>query len=345
MKAAFIKEHGNIEKLIVGELNAPKIAANEVLIETKYVALNHIDLFLINGWPGLNLKMPHVLGSDGSGIIKKVGSEVTNFQEGDRVSVNPGTSCGKCHMCLSGKQVFCKDFSIMGEYGWGTFAQYFKVPEVNVLKLPSSFTLDKAAAAPLTFLTAYRMLKTQARMSQGDIVFIHGAGGGVSSAAIQIAKYFSGTVIATTSNQEKMRKAKDIGADFVINYKETPNYDKYVYEKLTNKQGVDIIIDSIGKATFQTSLRLLRLGGRLITPGCTTGPLAEIDIRHIFWKHLEIKGSSMGNQSEFREVMDLIFKGYLDPIIDKTFDFDDIVKAENYLNEGKQFGKVLVKFP
>ncbi len=345
MKAAFIKEHGDIENLIVGELDAPKIAANEVLIETKYAALNHIDLFLINGWSGLNLKMPHVLGSDGSGIIKEIGSEVTNFQKGDKVSVNPGTSCGKCHMCLSGKQVFCKDFSILGEYEWGTFAQYFKVPEVNVLKLPSSFAFDKAAAAPLTFLTAYRMLKTQAKISHGDIVFVHGAGGGVSSAAIQIAKYFGGTVIASTSNQEKMKKAKDVGADFVVNYNETPNFSKYVYEKLTNKQGVDIVIDSIGKATFQTSLRLLRLGGRLITPGSTTGPLTEIDIRQIFWKHLEIKGSSMGNQNEFREVMDLIFKGHLDPIIDKIFDFDDIVKAENYLNEGKQFGKVLANFP
>ncbi len=343
MKAAFINEHGSIQKIQIGSLNLPKIGPNEVLIETKYAALNHLDLFVIQGWPGLNLSLPHVIGADGAGIVKETGSAVTSVSEGDKITINPGLSCGKCEKCLSGQQIYCKHFSIMGERSWGTFAEYFKVPEINVLKIPDNYSLYKAAAAPLTFLTAYRMLISQANVKPRDIVLIHGAGGGVSSAAIQIAKYMKAIVIATTSTVGKINKARKIGADYVINYKEMRDYEKFIYRDLTKKHGIDIVIDNVGQTTFPTSIRLLRPGGRLITCGATTGPKTSIMINQIFWKHLEIKGSTMANQSEFRDVMKLIFEEKLSPIIDKIFPIEQIKEAEKYLSEANQFGKILIE--
>ncbi len=343
MKAAFIEKHGNLDQLLVGNLNIPKIKQNEVLIQTKFGALNHIDVFLIRGWPGLKLSMPHVLGSDGSGIVKEVGSTVTTVSEGDKVTINPGLSCGKCKFCLSGNQNFCKSFSIMGEHRWGTYCEYFKVPEENVLKIPSRFSFKLAAAAPLTYLTAWRLLTTQANLIQGECVLIHGAGGGVSTAAIQIAKFLGAKVITTTSNLDKMERARELGADFVINYMTNSDYSKKIFTEITKKQGVDVIVDSVGKSTFSNSLRLLKPGGRLVVPGATTGPIAEVDIRQIFWKQLKIFGSTMSNQREFREVMKLVFEEKLKPTIDKIFQLEEIIEAESYLNKGKQFGKVLVE--
>lgn len=342
MKAVYFSKHGKLDEIRIGEVDNLSISSNEVLIETHFAALNHLDIFVINGWSGLNLKMPHVIGADGSGVVKDIGSEVTTVNVGDRVTINPGISCGKCDFCLSGRQVFCKNFSIKGEHEWGTFAEYFKIPEINVLKVPTAFLLDKAAAAPLTFLTAYRMLTTLGKVKQGDNVFIHGAGGGVSSAAIQIAKHFGAKVIATTSTPEKIAKTRELGADYIINYKETTDYIKYVYTELTERQGIDIVIDSIGNATLNTSIRLLKPGGQLITCGATSGSVTEIKIANIFWKHLEIKGSTMGNQGEFRNVMKLVFEGKINPIIDKIFPFHQAEEAEIYLNKANQFGKVLL---
>ncbi len=346
MKAAFINNHGDLNQLQVGSIEEkPKIGPNEVLIKLEYAALNHIDLFIVKGWPGLKLSLPHVIGSDGSGIIEKVGSAVTTLNEGDRVTFNPGISCGKCLACLSGRQNFCEHFSILGENQWGSFAEYLKMPEINVIKVPKSYPLDKAAAAPLTFLTAWRMLVTQAKIKVNETVFIHGASGGVSSASIQIAKYFKAKVITTTSSPEKVEKAKKIGADEVINYKETPDYGKKVYAEFTNRKGVDIVIDSVGQATFKESVRLLKAGGRLIVCGATTGPNTEMDLRYLFWKQLKIVGSTMSNQQEFREVMTLVFNGTLDPLIDKIFPLDKVIESERHLSEANQFGKVLLKIP
>ena len=343
MRATFINNHGDLDQIKVEDLQIPKINPNEVLVKTKFAALNRLDLFVIKGWPGLNLSMPHILGADGSGIIEKIGSQVTTLAEGDKVTINPGLSCGKCHMCLSGNQVLCEKFSILGEFQNGTFAQYFNIPEINALKIPDDFPFDKAAAAPLTFLTAWRMVTTQAKLKPNEYVFIHGAGGGVSTAAIQIAKYLGAIVITSTSSQDKMEKAKGLGADYVINYKEMKDFSKYVYTELTKKHGIDVVIDSVGRQTFPTSMRLLRPGGRLITCGATSGPFVKIDITNIFWKHLEIKGSTMANQGEFREVMKLIFEKKLNPIIDRTFTLEQVKEAARFLEEGSKFGKVLIK--
>jgi len=343
MKAAYFNQHGNLDQIQIGELEIPKIGPNEVLIETKFGALNHLDIFIVQGWPGLNLDMPHIIGADGSGIVKEIGEAVTTVSEGDRITINPGLSCRKCEKCLSGQQVFCKDFSIMGEHAWGTFAENFKIPEINVIRLPKHYPFDKAAAAPLTFLTAYRMLTSRANVKKGDFVFIHGAGGGVASASIQIAKYFGATVIATTSTEEKMKNAKELGADYMINYKEEKDYTKYIYKELTNRHGIDIVIDSVGQATFPTSIQLLRPGGTIVTCGVTSGPFTKIALTNVFWKQLEIKGSTMANQGEFREVMKLVFDGEMNPVIDKVFPLDHVKEAEQYLKDANQFGKVLIE--
>lgn len=343
MKAAYFEKHGDLDEITIGDLEAPRIRANEVLVETRYAALNHLDYFVTKGWPGLNLTLPHVLGSDGAGLVKEVGSLVTRVKVGDRVTFNPGLSCGKCHSCLSGEQNLCKEFSIMGEHQRGTYAEYFKVPEINVLKIPDGFPIEEAAAAPLTFLTAWRMLATRARVKQGDTVFIHGAGGGVSTAAIQIAKVFGATVITSTSTAEKVEKAKELGADHVINYKEMPDYSKHVFKNLTGKKGVDIVVDSVGSATFPTSVRMLKPDGKLVTCGATTGPKCELDIRHVFWRQLQIIGSTMSNQGEFRDVMALVFAGKLKPVTDRVFPLEKVKDAEKHLVSANQFGKVLLK--
>jgi NADPH:quinone reductase-like Zn-dependent oxidoreductase len=231
----------------------------------------------------------------------------------------------------------------MGENQWGTFSEYFKVREENAFPIPNDISFELAAAAPLTFLTAWRALTTQANLKRDEHILIHGAGGGVSTAAIQIAKYLGATVITTTSNSNKMKIAKKIGADYVFNYKDNPDFIKIVYSEITNKRGVDVVIDSVGRDTFQDSLRILRPGGCLVTPGATTGPITEIDIRQIFWKQLKVIGTTMSNQGEFREVMNLIFQKKLTPIIDKVFPLNEIRDAERYLREGNQFGKVLLK--
>jgi NADPH:quinone reductase-like Zn-dependent oxidoreductase len=343
MKAAYISNHGNLDNIQIGQVNDLKIKPNEVLVKTRFAALNHLDLFVIKGWKGLKLNMPHVIGADGSGVVEEIGSEVTTIEIGDLVTINPGISCGKCEKCLSGNQILCNHFSIKGEHEWGTFAEFFKMPENNILKIPEVFPLDKAAAAPLTFLTAYRMVTTLGKTRPGDYVFIHGAGGGVSSASIQIAKYLGAIVVATTSLSEKIKKAKELGADYVINYKEMKDYSQYVYKEITKRRGIDTVIDNVGNATFNTSIRLLKSGGRLITCGATTGAQVEFNLANIFWKHLQIKGTTMSNQREFREVMRLIFEGRLNPIIDKIYPLDKAKDAEKYLNEGNQFGKVVLK--
>lgn len=342
MKTAYFEKHGDLNEIKVGDLPLPTLKPNDILIKTKYGGLNHLDLFVMQGWPGLNLKLPHIMGSDGSGIIEELGTEVQGFQTGDRVTINPGIGCGHCDFCLAGQQSLCDQFQIIGEHIDGTFAEFFRVPAQNVLKIPDNIPFEIAAAAPLNFLTAWRMLVSKAQVKPNDYVLIQGAGGGVATAAIQIAKLFEAKVITTTSTQEKMDKAYELGADIVINYKENPEYAKDIFKNHTNRHGIDIAVDSVGKVTFSTSVKLLHKGGRLVTCGATTGPKTEIDIRQLFWKQIELIGSTMSNQSEFSQVMQLVFKGKLIPQIDKIFPLNQAKEAETYLKKGNQFGKVLI---
>lgn len=345
VRAAFINNHGRVDDIHVGELPDPVLQPGEILVETRFAALNHLDAFVVQGWPGLSLSMPHVLGADGAGIVRETGPGVAGIEPGDVVAINPGVSCGTCDRCLSGHQNLCPSFGIMGEHRWGTFATRFTVPAVNAVKVPAGFSIQHAAAAPLTFLTAWRALVTRGGVSHGDVVFIHGAGGGVSTAAIQIAKLLGATVITTTSTPEKERLARVLGADHVINYKATPDYGTVVYKDMTAKRGVDVVLDSVGASTFQQSIRMLRPDGVLVVPGATSGPRVDLDLRHVFWKQLRIVGTTMASQQEFRDVMRLVFAGKLVPVIDSVFPLDSAREAEQHLVSGGQFGKVLLSVP
>jgi len=345
MKAAYIEKHGGLEEIRIGNLEPPVCKPNEVLVKTAYSGLNHLDIFVTAGWAGLNLKFPHILGSDGCGKVLELGSAIQNssIRVGNMVTINPGTSCGECSICESGNQNFCDKFSIKGEFEQGTFAEQFSIPAANVLKIPDGFPLNEAAAAPLSYLTAWRMLTTKTHVKVGDIVFIQGGSGGVSICALQIAKYFGAIVIVSTSTEEKAKKIRNLGADHVINYKENPDYLKFVYKDLTQRKGCDIVVDSVGTLTFENSLRLLKKGGKLVTCGATTGPTSKINLNSVFWNQLEILGSTMSNQKEFREVMELVFNGKLKTVIGKEFSLSEAQKAEKYLNSGNNFGKIVLK--
>jgi NADPH:quinone reductase-like Zn-dependent oxidoreductase len=280
LKAVLLYEHGKIENLTYTEdYPIPVLKENEILVKVKGVALNHLDLFVRKGLPGLKLEMPHILGSDISGTISKIGSKVQR----------------------------------------GGYAEYIAVPESNIIPVPdtSPISLLDAAAVPLTFMTAYRMLMSRAKLKIGEDVLITGISGGVASAALQIAKTMGARTFVTSSTDEKLNKAKDLGADFLINYQTNPDYHKEVYQ-LTHKRGVDVVIDSAGEATWEKSMRSLRKGGRMVTCGATTGPMATTNIRLLFWKQLDLLGSTMGTRS-------------------------DAQKAHEYLEDGKQFGKIILE--
>lgn len=342
MRAVIFHEHGGLDKLqYVEDFPIPEIGPDDVLLNVKAAALNHLDIFTREGMPGLTLKLPHVPGSDMSGIIADIGKNVTFLEKGDRVAINPGIWDNTCEFCLQGEHSLCTNFHILGEHLPGGYAEYSRVPARNCVKLPDHISFQKAAAGSLAYLTAWRMLMTQAKARPTDDILIIGAGGGVSSAAIQIAKLVGARVIATTSTEKKMEEAKKIGADIVINYKTDPDWSKTVYT-LTKKRGVDIVIDNIGAATWENSLRTLRKGGCLVTCGATTGGIVKTNINMIFWRQLQIFGSTMATQHEFLQVMKLIFEGKLDPTISKEFPLAQARNAQEYLFKMEQFGKVVL---
>jgi len=342
MKAAIFRSHGGPEVLeYVTDFGEPVLGPGDVKVRVRASALNHLDLFVRQGIPTLKLPLPHILGSDVAGEVAAVGDDVADLEAGERVAVNPSLSCGECEYCVRGDDPLCVDFKILGEHVNGGYAEYVVVPARNVARLPTDFPFETAAAAPLVYQTAWRMLVSRAQVKPGEDVLILGAGSGVSTAAIQIAKLAGCTVFTTSSSDEKLRRAKEIGADILVNYKEVP-WSKAVWE-LTGKRGVDVVVDHVGAATFKDSIRSLRKGGRLVTPGATTGGLTELDLRYVFWRQLTIMGSTMGSQKEFEDVMKLVFMGRLRPVVDKVFPLEEARKAHEYLERGEQFGKVVIR--
>lgn len=346
MKAVLLNEFGGVDKLEYSDFPTPQIEPNEVLVKVEGVALNHLDLFVRNGIPGLTLEMPHILGSDISGTITEIGSRVnlSNLEEGRSIVVDPGLSCGVCEFCCMGEISLCKQYRIIGEHVRGGYAEYISIPAENAVLLPDHNPLSilDSAAVPLTFMTAYRMLITRVRIKMGEDILITGIGGGVALAAMQIAKLNGARTFVTSSSNEKLELAKSLGADFGFNYIENPDYHKDIY-KITNKRGVDIVVDSAGQSTWEKSIRVLRKGGRLVTCGATTGPIAKTNIRVLFWNQLDLLGSTMGTRSELREVLNLIWKGKLKPVVDRILPLSEAQKAHTLLEEGKQFGKIILK--
>ena len=347
MKAVLFYEHGEIENLIYTEdYPMPEVKENEVLVKIRGVALNHLDLFVRKGLPGLNLEMPHILGSDISGTISKIGSKVSNAAlfEQQRVVVDPGLYDGTCEFCSLGEHSLCENYGILGEHERGGYAEFITVPESNIIPVPDSnpISLLDTAAVPLTFMTAYRMLMSRARLKIGEDVLITGISGGVAIAALQIAKTMGARTFVTSSSEEKLEKSKALGADFLINYTTTPEYHKEIYQ-LTNKRGVDVVIDSAGQATWEKSMRSLRKGGRLVTCGATTGPIAPTNINLLFWKQLNLLGSTMGTRSDLMNVLDLVWKGKITPVVDRILPLKEAQKAHTVLADGKQFGKIILE--
>jgi NADPH:quinone reductase-like Zn-dependent oxidoreductase len=302
--------------------------------------MNHLDLFVREGIPTLKLSFPHILGADGAGDIADVGADITDVETGERVVLNPGISCGRCEYCLKGDDSQCVEYRILGEHLPGTYAEKVAVPARNVLKIPTDMDFAPASAAPLAFMTAWRMLITRANVRPGEDVLVLGAGSGLSTAAIQVAKLAGCNVFVTSSSDAKLKKAEALGADVLVNYKAMP-WSKAIWE-LTGKRGVDVIVDHVGEATFKDSVRTLRKGGRVVVPGATTGSILELDARYLFWRQISVLGSTMANQREFEEVMKLVFMGRLKPVVDRVFPLEQARQAHEYLAKGEQFGKVVL---
>ncbi|MFQ5595326.1 MAG: zinc-binding dehydrogenase [Anaerolineae bacterium] len=340
MKAIAFYQHGDIDQLKIVELPQPEPGRVEVLINVKAVALNHLELWVLGGLPGLDLEMPHVGGSDIAGLIAGLGEGVTGFQVGQRVVVNPTLSCGDCEWCRRGEDSLCDEFGVIGEHCRGGAAEYVVVPARNVMPMPDAFPFTDAAAVPLVFLTAWRALITRAQLRPGEDVLILGASGGVASAAIQIARLAGARVFAVTSSPEKAEKARALGADWAVD-RTQQNWSRAVFEA-TNRRGVDLVLENVGAATWFDSLRSAKKGGRIVTYGATSGPRPQTDIRYIFWKQLTILGTTMSTRSEFHDVMNLVWQGRLKPVVDSIFPMAQAQAAYRRLQAGEQFGKVVI---
>jgi len=341
VKAAVFYEPGGPEKITLGEVPNPQIDHDQVLIQVKACSLNHFDLLVLREADPDSFTFPFWGGAEIAGVVAEAGESVHQFKLGDRVVVNPSLYCGQCEHCLAGEESQCISYGIIGDTVPGGFAEYIGVDVKNLLKLPEHMTFEDAAATPLVYQTAWRALITQVNIRPNDDVLILGASGGVGSASIQIAKLVGANVIAVTSSQDKMNSAKHMGADFVLNRKSGNYWEELA--ALTNNRGVDVVVENVGAATWAKSLGSLVKGGRLVTYGRTTGHLAETDIRLIFWNQLRIIGSTMANQKEFSEVMQLIFQGKLRPVIDTVFPLEQARKAYQRLQDGEQFGKIVIK--
>lgn len=340
MKAVFIREHGSLDQIEYGDIETPRAEPGQVLVKTRAAALNHLDLFVLEGLPGLKLEMPHVLGSDGAGDVETVGEGVTRFSPGEPVMLNAVLACGQCEFCVEGEQSLCVRLALVGEHTRGTYAEYFAVPEGNLEKIPEGVPFQEAAAFSLVFQTAWRMLVSRARIKPGEDVFIHGIGSGVSIAALRIVKLTGGRAFVSSSSDEKLRKAKELGADLVCNYSATDVVAEVL--KATGRRGVDIVVDSVGAATWLQSLQMVRKGGRIVNCGATTGSNPQTEIPLIFWKQISILGSTMSNRAEYRHIVQLLGKGKLKPVIDRTFPLAEARQALEYLRSQQQFGKVVL---
>jgi NADPH:quinone reductase-like Zn-dependent oxidoreductase len=317
------------------------LRAGDVRIRVRAAALNHLDLFVVSGLPGVTIVPPWILGADAAGMIDAVGSDVTGLSVGDFVIVNPGLSDRTCEYCRAGEQPLCPRFRMLGEHVPGTMAEYVVVPATNVRAVPPGISPEQAAAFTLTTLTAWRMVVSRVRVQPGENVLIWGIGGGVALAALQICKQIGARVWAVSSSNDKLRRAADMGADELLNRNEVDV--AAVIRDRTAKRGVDVVIDNVGAATWTQSLRALGRRGRLVTCGATSGPIVETDVRRLFWNQWTISGSTMGNDAEFDAIVDELRAGRLLPIVDSVYSLGDGRAAFERLQSGRQFGKVVVR--
>jgi NADPH:quinone reductase-like Zn-dependent oxidoreductase len=344
MRAVTIREYGGIEQLRYEELPEPEPGPGEVLVRLRAAALNHLDIWVREGLRPRPLEGPHVLGSDGAGVIEELGPGVEGLAQGEAVLINPALSCGHCPWCEAGEDSLCERFDILGLGRPGTFAEFVAVPAANVAPIPGGLSFVEAAATPLVGLTAWRMMITKARPLPGETVLVLGVGGGVSGVCVQLAALCGARTIASSRSEAKLERARGLGAQEAILYRDNDQLVRQVRE-LTGGRGADIVVDNIGAATWLGSLAAVARGGRIITNGCTTGCDPRTDLRAIYWKQLSILGSTMGSRSEFRQLLEAVGQGRLRPTLDSTFPLQEAAKAQARMEAGEQFGKIVLTIP
>jgi NADPH:quinone reductase-like Zn-dependent oxidoreductase len=347
MQACAIRGTGGLDRVEIAELPVPRSGASlgdhEVRVAVQAAALNHLDLFVVRGLP-VNYTFPHILGSDGAGVVDDVGPEVTAVRPGQPVLINPGISCYACEFCEAGEHSMCVNYQVLGEHLPGTMANYVVVPEQNVAPIPRlepPLTWAEAAAFSLATLTAWRMVVTRARVRAGEWVLVWGIGGGVALAAMRIAKLQGAQVIVTSSSDDKLAEARKLGADVTLNHR-TRQVAQEV-RALTGKRGVDVVVDDVGEATWEESLRALAKGGRVVSCGATTGPKVVTDVRRLFWNQYTIMGATLGNETEYREIVRVLGEGHLRPAVDRVYPLAEARSALERLKWGEQLGKIVVR--
>ncbi|MDQ2979734.1 MAG: zinc-binding dehydrogenase [Acidobacteriota bacterium] len=338
MKAVFFRRHGGNEVLEYGDWPDPEPGPGDVRIAIRAAAMNRLDVFVRNGIP--DVPLPQVPGADGAGLVDAVGAGVEGIRVGERVLIQPGLSCGACEFCRGGEQSLCVTFRIVGEHAPGTFAERVVVPARNVFPIPEGLSFEQAAAFPLVYQTAWRMVVGRAALRAGETILIHGAGGGVGGAALEIAVLCGGRVWVTTSGEEKLRDAAESGAEVVLDYRKQ-DVAREVRAR-TGKRGVDVVVDCVGETTWMSSLQAAAKGGRIVTCGATSGPNPKEELRLIFWKQLSILGSTMSNDREFRALLSAVTSGRLKPRIDETFPFSQAAQAYQRMEAGLHHGKIVL---
>ncbi len=340
MKAVVFHEHGGPEKLQYEDRPDPQIKPDEVLVRVKACALNHLDIWIRQGIPAYPIPLPHISGCDVAGIVEQVGSGVSGVAKGQRVFVSPGLNCGTCDQCQAGRDNLCSSFGVLGAKTDGGYAELVAVPGRNVLAIPGSLTFEHAAAFPLVSVTAWHMLFTLAGVHARDTVLVMGAGSGVGSMAVQMAKLAGARVITTVGSEDKITKATQLGADVVLNHS-TEDVTARIQE-VTDGRGVDVVIEHIGPQVWEQSLRALAKGGRLVTCGATTGGEVKLDLRYLFSRQLTVKGSYMGTKAELVEAAALIGSGKLKPIVDRVYPLKEARAAQEQMLSRKFFGKLVL---
>lgn len=341
MRAILMEARGGPEVLKPGEVPTPEPGPKEVRLRVKAAALNHLDIWVRKGVASPKLPLPHVLGADASGVVDAVGPGVTGFAPGDEVVVNPGLSCGHCERCLAGEDNLCSRYEILGEHRWGAYAEYLVVPEVNLVRKPQNLSFVEAAAIPLTFLTAWQMVVDKLGVRPGDDVLVMAAGSGVSVAAIQIAKLFGARVIATAGSEDKLRRAKALGADETVNYTH-PDWPKEV-RRFTGGKGADKVVDHTGALYFEEVIKATANGGRIAIAGASSGYKGTLPFAHVFYRQLSILGSTMASKSRLFPILRFVEEGKLKPVVGQVLPLEAAAEGHRLLEERRVFGKVVLQ--
>jgi NADPH:quinone reductase-like Zn-dependent oxidoreductase len=342
LNAVRIHEHGGIEKLRYEEAPDPQLASpRDAIVKLTAASLNHIDLWNRRGLTGMKIAFPRILGGDGAGTVSAVGDQVENIKPGDAVCLYPPSGCGRCEFCITDREYMCVHLRVLGERDDGTYAEYVRVPARNCFPIPVGLSFEEAAAFPLVYLTVWRMLQTNAGLRPGERILILGIGGGVATAALQLAAAIGTHIIVTSSSDEKLEKAMALGAEKGINYRKADFAEEV--RRFTDKRGVDVVVDCVGGDSWAKSLASLAKGGRLVTCGATTGATPPTNIQRIFWNHLKIFGSTLGDRAEFNEVLSFMAASRTKPIIDQVFPLRDAAMAQQRMEQGKQFGKIVLR--